>query len=384
MIHRRSILAALGVVAFLPAVVAAQGTPIASPIATEVSTEIGSVRVIGVQTIANDLMVDDTLVGGLSGIDYDPDTGRWIAISDDRSDNQPARFYELNVSYTGDELAPVEVTGAVTFLQANGEPYPNSEAGGNVPDPESIRIDPKTDQLWYTSEGSRTRLIDPFVASTTWDGQFIASPQTPPIFEMESGAVAGPRDNLVFEGLSFSADGNSLWLGMEGPLYQDGALATDTTGSPVRLTNLGRDGEILGQVVYELEPIPVSTEGATFSTTGLTEILAVDDSRFLTIERASVADANGVFTNYIRVYEIDVAGATNVAAYDWLTEDGYTPVSKRLILDLNAEGVTPIDNIEGITWGPTLENGDRSLVLISDNNFSDTQVTELVALDVAA
>jgi hypothetical protein len=380
----RSLAAAALLSLTLPAGALAQGTPVASPTALETTTEIGAVRVIGIQTVANDLMVEDTLVGGISGIDYDAETGRWIAISDDRSDNQPARFYELGIALTADELAPVEFTNAVTLLQPNGEPYPNGEMGGNIPDPEAIRIDPVTGQLWYTSEGSRALLIDPFVAATTWDGAFIASPETPEIFHMESGTVAGPRDNQVFEGFTFSADGQSLWIAMEGPLYQDGAPATDTKGTPVRITNLGRDGEVLGQYVYELDPIPASIEGASFYTTGTTEILAVDDTKFLTIERASVADADGVFTNYIKVYEIDVAGATNVAAQSWITEGGYTPVSKRLILDMNAEGITPIDNVEGITWGPVLDNGNRTLVLVSDNNFNDTQVTEFIALEVTA
>lgn len=380
----RSLVAAALFSLALPAAALAQGTPVASPTAMNATAEIGAVRVIGIQTVANDLLVDETLVGGLSGIDYDPVADRWIVVSDDRSDNQPARFYELDLTVSEDELAPVEFAGAVTLLQANGEPYPNGEAGGNIPDPEAIRIDPVTGQLWYTSEGSRTLLIDPFVASATWDGAFIASPEMPAIFEMESGTVAGPRDNQVFEGFTFSADGQSLWLAMEGPLYQDGAPATDTEGTPTRITNLARDGEILGQYVYELDPIPASIEGASFYTTGATEILAVDDSRFLTIERASVASADGVFTNYIKVYEIDVASATNVAAQSWLTEGGYTPVSKRLILDLNAEGVSPIDNVEGITWGPVLDNGNRTLVLVSDNNFNDTQVTEFIALEVTA
>ncbi|GAA3325260.1 hypothetical protein GCM10020331_056410 [Ectobacillus funiculus] len=41
-----------------------------------------------------------------------------------------------------------------------------------------------------------------------------------------------------------------------------------------------------------------------------------------------------------------------------------------------------LDNIEGMTWGPKLENGHDSLVLISDNNFNSTQVTQFLAFDV--
>jgi hypothetical protein len=42
----------------------------------EAPVTLGDVRVIGVQTLANDLTVDETTVGGLSGIDYDPETDR--------------------------------------------------------------------------------------------------------------------------------------------------------------------------------------------------------------------------------------------------------------------------------------------------------------------
>jgi hypothetical protein len=44
--------------------------------------------------------------------------------------------------------------------------------------------------------------------------------------------------------------------------------------------------------------------------------------------------------------------------------------------------VTGVDNIEGLTWGPRRVDGARTLVLVSDDNFSDKQVTQLVALAV--
>jgi hypothetical protein len=48
--------------------------------------------------------------------------------------------------------------------------------------------------------------------------------------------------------------------------------------------------------------------------------------------------------------------------------------------------VTPLitlDNIEGITFGPTLPNGERSLVLVSDNNLQDIQFTPFLAFRIA-
>lgn len=354
-----------------------QASPAASPVAGEVE-----VRVLGVETFATDFEAEGTLVGGLSGIDYDPATERWVALSDDRSENDPARFYELDVRYDEDGFETIDFDAVVTLLQGNGEPYPNAEDGGNVPDTEAIRLDPATGVFWYTSEGSRELGIDPFLAATTRDGQLIAAPPVPALFRMNPEEEVGPRENLVFEGLSFAADGASLWLAMEGPLFEDGAEATFAQSATVRLTNLDRTGAVLGQYAYEVDPIPV--EPAGFGTSGVTEILAIDDERFLIVERASAEDAEGVFTNYVRLYEADVSGATDVNGVESLEDGEATPVAKRLVLDLNAEGIDPVDNVEGIAWGPELENGNRTLLLVSDNNFNETQVTEFIALEVVS
>ncbi|UXE64571.1 MAG: esterase-like activity of phytase family protein [Woronichinia naegeliana WA131] len=60
---------------------------------------------------------------------------------------------------------------------------------------------------------------------------------------------------------------------------------------------------------------------------------------------------------------------------------GIIPAKKTLLLDLTSLGI-PIDNVEGITFGSTLPNGERSLILVSDNNFSSTQFTQFLAFGV--
>ena len=43
----------------------------------------------------------------------------------------------------------------------------------------------------------------------------------------------------------------------------------------------------------------------------------------------------------------------------------------------------PLDNVEGITLGPKLPDGRKSLLLVSDNNFAASQFTQflLFAID---
>ena len=78
---------------------AALSLALALPAASQSTTEIGGVRFIGAVTVPNDQTVDGTLVGGLSGIDYDPAADLWYLISDDKSDKDPARFYTAKLAF---------------------------------------------------------------------------------------------------------------------------------------------------------------------------------------------------------------------------------------------------------------------------------------------
>jgi hypothetical protein len=62
--------------------------------------------------------------GGISGLDFDAATGHYIAISDDRSEKGPARFYELAVDVDGAGLKGVAVVKQVTLKDktANASP----------------------------------------------------------------------------------------------------------------------------------------------------------------------------------------------------------------------------------------------------------------------
>jgi hypothetical protein len=333
-------------------------------------------------TLPNDLAVDGTIVGGLSGLDYDAKTGLWYALSDDKSDVAPARFYELKLTYGSATFTGVDVVKAVALRQADGSVYPNTKQGGEVPDPEAIRVDPETGRLWWTSEGDRRLGLDPFLKIAAADGTAAGKVPTPAMFAMHRDREAGPRHNNVFEGLSFAPDGRSVWLGMESAIYEDGPIATVEAGAVSRLTRLDRSGTVLGQYAVPIDPIQAKPAGKN-GDNGLSEILALDDHRLLELERSGVEGADGVWTMYIRLYEIDVGTATDIQAMPSLRGADYRPATKRLVLDLSkAPALGPIDNLECLSFGPVLPNGHRTLVMASDNNFNKTQVTQFLAFEV--
>ena len=52
---------------------------------------------------------------------------------------------------------------------------------------------------------------------------------------------------------------------------------------------------------------------------------------------------------------------------------------KTLLVDLAQFGVE-LHNLEGLTFGPTLETGNRSLIIVSDDNFDG--VTQFLVFEV--
>ena len=110
-----------------------------------------------------------------------------------------------------------------------------------------------------------------------------------------------------------------------------------------------------------VEPVASRPAPGREADNGVSEILAVNDHQVLVVERAGVENADGIYTNHVRVYEMETRGATDIASIPALAGAAYVPARKRLLLDLERIGLTRVDNIEGISWGPRLANGRRSL-----------------------
>jgi hypothetical protein len=345
------------------------------------------VRLLGEQIIPAGLFAGTT-VGGLSGIDRDPRTGEYVLISDDRSDRQPARFYTARIDVSGAGLGEVRLTGTTPFLRPDGTTYPPlATTDGTTVDPEDIRVDPWTGHYVWSQEGERivqpTRqvLIDPSVQVARRDGTFVRTLPLPANLRMSAGQE-GPRQNQSLEALTFAAGGTLVVSALEGALLQDGPEATPATGTTSRINVQTRTGRLLAQYAYPQEPVfaqPNPPGG--FSNNGVTAILAanpVDPSRYLLLERSFVSGVG----NKVRLYEIDLRGATNIAGMDSVAGENVQPVRKKLVADLADFGLSTVDNIEGMTWGPTLRSGEQTLLLVSDDNFAATQVSQVIALAI--
>ena len=339
-------------------------------------------RFIGEVRFETGTTFKDTVIGGLSGIDYDRGRGRYYAISDDRGTaTSESRFYDLTIDLSDGSLddGDITFTDVTTILDIDGQPFEPSGV-----DPESIRYDPESDTLYWTSEGdvNARPQIDPFVREMTLDGSYIRELQTPEKFLPTETGISGIRNNLAFESLSFADEGEKIFTATENALNQDGPPASLDEGSPTRFLRQDvSSGRAEKEFVYVTEPIADEPDPpGNFATNGLVEILALDEDRFLTVERSfSVGIGNAIL-----LFVADLDDARNVSRkFGVAGRKGrkVRPIEKTLLLDLGVLGIT-LDNIEGVTFGPRLPSGERSLILVSDNNFNPGQFTQFLAFAV--
>ena len=269
-------------------------------------------------------------------------------------------------------------TDVTTLLAPDGLPYPPFSL-----DPEGLALT-KDRQLIFTSEGLPNNLIDPFVRLYSLDGSFRSSLPVPQPFLASADRMSGVRPNLGFESAGAARHSRYAFTATENALYQDGPPATVANGSPARILRYDlRKGRLDRQWVYETDPVAQPPVPATqFSVNGVVELLPLDDDSLIAMERSFSVGAPGT-GNSIELYEVSLRRATNVNGVDSLQDlERVRPARKRLLLDLDELGI-PLDNVEGMTFGPRLKGGRRSVVLVSDNNFAATQFTQflLFALD---
>ncbi|WP_040030003.1 esterase-like activity of phytase family protein [Staphylococcus cohnii] len=345
-------------------------------------------KYIDTKTIPYNKSFKNTKIGGLSGISYDAKSKKWLMISDDRSEENPARFYEAQINYNKHKFNKVKFTQMHFLTQPNGTKYPSKTSFKKhqhdvVADPESIRIDPLNHKrLLYTSEGDRELGFNPFIRTAARNGTFISNLQIHTPIKMGHQNKHGFRNNLALEGSSFSENGKYIWTSMEAPLLQDDQLPTIKSSAKTRLTKYNRQGDVISEKPYNLDPISKKPGKNKDAENGIAEILTLNKKELLVLERASVQDKNNNFKNYIRIYKIDSTSGTDTKNIKSLQKNHVTPVKKQLIANLNAQDIGHIDNIEGMSFGPKLPNGHDSLVLISDNNFNQKQQTKLTAFEI--
>jgi hypothetical protein len=342
------------------------------------AVEISKIEFIGQATLPKGLSFQKTEVGGLSGITYDASNDLYYAISDDRGQKAPARFYTLKIDLNKGKLSDKGVipVGVTTLLDENGQPFPSGET-----DTEGIAVT-QAETVFISSEGDVDKLIPPFIKEFPLSsGKASKTLPIPKKFLPDKNGKQGIRNNLAWESLTITPNNQYLFTATENALIQDGPAAQPDIGSPCRIlqynlqTNLPEK-----EFLYQTEPISTFFNLTGKFASGLPDLLALDNQgHFLSIERSFAGLAFDV-----ALFQFSLEGADDIQNIDSLLavdSKNIKPVQKKLLLDLRTLDVA-LDNIEGFTLGPSLPNGQKALIMVSDNNFNSIQRSQILAFQL--
>ncbi|WP_413201070.1 esterase-like activity of phytase family protein [Nostoc piscinale] len=341
------------------------------------TVEISSVDFIGEATLPKNLSFQKTEVGGLSGITYDAKNDLYYAISDDRGQKAPTRFYTFKIDLSkglleNDDVVPVGVT---MLLNQDGKNF----IPGTT-DTEGIALT-NQDTVFISSEGDREKSINPFIQEFSLaSGRSMTTLKIPKKFLPDQKAKIGIRNNLAFESLTITPNHQYLFTATENALIQDGSVAKPNFGTPCRILQYNLfTQQPESEFLYQTEPVAPLLDITGKFASGLPDLLALDNQgHFVSLERSFTGLGFAIF-----LFQVSLADADDIHNIDSLlsTSRNIHPVNKKLLFDLRTLDVA-LDNLEGLTLGPWLPNGQRSLILVSDNNFNSLQRTQFLAFQL--
>ena len=347
---------------------------------------VPSLKLWSVIEIPFDKTFQNTKVGGLSGIDYDEKNDLYYLICDDRSVFNNSRFYTAKIPLFENKIQSIDFQSVITLKNESRTAYGNWNSTPNTSaDPEDIRFNPKTNTLIWSSEGARVVtgdkqvLQNPSLNLMDLKGNFLKAFIIPENLKMQE-LEKGPRNNGTLEGIAFDSKFKNIYSHTEEPLFEDGDQANTSKGGLIRLYRFDvKTKKNTAQFGYKLETIALEPNPkGSFAVNGVSAIQYYGKNQLLVVERSY---STGTRACTVKVFLCDLNNATNVMDYPSLQNKKFKVASKKLILNMDDLGIF-IDNVEGITFGPKLANGNQSIIFVSDNNFSDKQKTQVLVFEL--
>ena len=318
--------------------------------------------------------------GGISGLASASRTGigsrEFFGISDAQ---RGGRIYRFALAEQGAPFR-VDVGEPVTLEGTGGEVQADFEAVGVLPNGHFLVAAEGTGR-----EPRRPPILEEYgpngalMSHLPLRDRYVPEPTGP--------VTRGARGNAGFESLAVAPGGESFFTAVETALIQDDDPANFDHGTRTRLLEYkARKGTFqpAREFVYEIDRLERPPYAPGFLINGLVELLVVNRTTLLALERGYVESSAeaGTGLNSIRLYRVSLSGATDVSKLDSIKDrPEIVPVQKTLLLDLSKttgldKDLAPsLDNFEGMTFGPNLPDGRPTIILVSDDNFSARQRT---------
>lgn len=312
---------------------------------------------------------NNILIGGLSGCSYNSKKNLLFAVSDDRGEFGGPRVHSFQIGKKGNKYKIIPKSTTILKNQSK-KPFALKTL-----DLEGISLTKKGNFLIISEGIYKPKKIFSKIYEFSQEGLLYKEYSLPPHF------LKGYINNKSFESLSLSLDDEFLLTTTELPLKQDSLNPYDPYIHRVlKLVNWNTSYPKTIEYVYLMRKLDRKGD------TGLVDLLSLSKNSFLSLERSFLEDSK---ENIIKIFEVEISNySTEVSKYHSLSKRAWTPLVKNLLLNLNQiipkldKKFPKLDNFEGMCFGPILKNGNKTLILVSDNNFNKFQRTSFLFFEI--
>ncbi|MFZ4403955.1 MAG: esterase-like activity of phytase family protein [Pseudobdellovibrionaceae bacterium] len=344
-----------------------------------VSAEEITLKYFAHKTIDSEFTFKKSLVGGLSAIVYKD--GKIFTLSDDRGKEDVPRFFVWNFSVAENKIN-IQPTNVV-YLENESE--------------KKLKLDSEGLARWngallFSTEGDMNKKprIQPGIFTLSLDGKIKTQWPLPEKFLANPSGIqkTGVFDNRGFEGLTSTPDEKFVFAITESALITD--YDKDHEQQWIRIIKYDQKGKVLAEYPYLIKDSIAESDKKKEKDffRGVSEILAVSEHQLLVMERGVRLSLEGI-KKTVSIYLLDLNHAEDVSKVARIPDMKKNPsVNKRLLFDLekdlprDLEDFKNIENFEGMAWGPVLDGQKKSILLVSDNNFSKKEKTQFVILSL--
>lgn len=308
-----------------------------------------------------------TVAGGFSALTYEALHDHIYALVEDQVN---PRFYTLKLRSEGSASGQATVAIESVTLLKDSSQAALAKAAATL-EGEGIVLT-RHGTVFVASEGSQDLKVPPRLSefelsSGAWQRD-LPLPKQYWTLDPEGILALGVSPNHGFKSVTINAEGDRLFTATQTPLQQDAGSGYS---------------RFLHYWIDEPEPILISEhlyplDSLSGQETRLADLIAVDNAgHFLSLERSySPTTGDGAI-----LYQLATGVATDTSGIQTLpaTLSGIVPILKQPLLNL-AELNIPLQNLAGMTLGPQLPDGSRSLLLISNNRCAPTVPTQVLLL----
>lgn len=330
--------------------------------------------------------IPQNLLGSFgSGIDYTGKDNLYIAVNDrgpnDGDSQYTDRFQQIKITIDAEKNAvTAECVGTILLINEQSQLLTGSfSAFDSANSDQGLRYDPEAVRVLKNGNLVISDEYGPFIHLFSPQGKRIKSIPVPDAFKIARPSAdkkeeikknkKGRMANKGFEGLALSPDQSKVYAVLQAPLIQDGGKS----GNYVRILEADLNTGATRQFAIQRPG-----QDAEYN-----EILTIDDHRFLLIERDGEAGSDAKRKSIV---SIDIANASDVTAVESLQitnlPAGFRPVTTKILIHLldpayGLRGDSFPEKVEGLTFGPNLPDGRRTLLITSDNDLKPTAPTHI-------